>query len=207
MTIRFLPWLPPSADARFRGLRVMLLGESHYEEPGFHDADAKADLTREIVATWGVHPVSRQTFFANVFTMMTGHPWVAHAAALGTFWNSVVFYNYVQTLVPGGPRSRPTPPMWKAAAPMFLEAIEAVRPDAVVALGEALWEHMPEDDLPRASLSDGLGMICRYVLKDDFVVYAAHTRHPSSLGFQPTQWEPKVTRFLDWVADRRAARA
>jgi Fe2+ or Zn2+ uptake regulation protein len=201
-TIRFLPWTPTADEPRFEGVRVLLVGESNCEEAGLHDADASSDWTRNVVLEWGVHPPTRKMFFANIYAMLTGQPWFLGASDLERFWNSVFFYNYVQTLVPEGSRRRPTRPMWEAAQRGFRDVIERIRPEAVVVLGEDLWQHLPEQDESLDRLTDGLGPICGYTLQDGSVVPAAHTHHPSSPGFRPITWHPKVQGFLQWVASR-----
>ncbi len=201
-TIRFLPWTPNAAEPRFEGVRVLLVGESHYEEASLHDADASSDCTRNVVLEWGVHPPARKTFFANTYAMLTGRPWSLGASGLERFWNSVFFCYYVQTLLPGGQRHRPTRQMWEAAQPVFRDVIERIRPEAVVVLGEDLWQNLPDQDESLDQLADGLGLICGYTLQDGSMVPAAHTHHPSSPGFRPMTWHPKVQGFLQWVASR-----
>lgn len=207
MAVRFLPWIPRSPFPRLGGVRLLLLGESHYEEDHedwhFHDADARPDLTRKIIAEWGLHPASRRPFFANLFTMMTGQPWSAAAAELAPFWNSVFFYNYVQTLVPEGARHAPTKTMFASGGPAFREVLEQIRPEAVIVLGRRLWRNMLDQDEWIVERDQGLGSICGYRLADRTLVPTAHFPHPSSEGFSPSEWHPKVAAFLDWVTKQQ----
>jgi hypothetical protein len=177
----------------------MVLGESHYEEDGFGDADAGPGLTIEIVCRWGMRPEGRKPFFANLYTVLTGEPWAADARGVEDLWANIFFYNYVQQLVPGGPGHAPTPEMWLVSEPAFRKVLEEVRPNAVLVLGERLWDKMAGEDCELARLS-GLGPVCGYRLSDKGVVPAAHTRHPSR-GFSPLEWRPKVIEFLDWVRE------
>lgn len=205
MTYRFKPWKPTGTDPRFEGVRLLVLGESHYEEGGtssFLDADAGNDWTQQVVREWGVKPVRRQVFFANLFTMLTGQPWIIDSNDLAPLWDSIFFYNYVQKLVPGGPGHSPSPSMWSDAEQPFRDVLEEIAPDAVLVVGQRLWDNMLKQDEELGAYPEGLGLICGYRLNDGRVVPAAHTRHPSSRGFAPLEWHTRIHQFLDWTRAR-----
>ena len=136
--IRFFPWEPETADPRIGGVRLLVLGESHYEEADAGVVEGAGDFTghtREIVERWGRRGEARKVFFANIYTLLTGEPWTV-AGNHRALWDNLFFYNYVQTLVPGGARHRPTPKMFADSEPAFREVLEQIRPDAVLAVGE-----------------------------------------------------------------------
>lgn len=206
MSYRFHPWSPSASDPRFKGVRLLVLGESHYEEVSdtcrFLDADAAGDLTQEMVLKWGAEPEGRQVFFANLYTMLSGKAWEAESRTLAPFWESIFFYNYVQSLVPGGAGHSPSSAMWANAALPFREVLEEIDPDAILVLGQRLWDNMLKQDEDLDDFPDGLGLICGYRKGDGKVVPAAHTRHPSSRGFAPLDWHGRVHLFLDWTRVR-----
>lgn len=206
MSYRFQPWRPLGPDPRFEGVRLLVLGESHYEEVSdtykFLDADAACDLTQELVLKWGAKPEGRQVFFANLFTMLSGKLWASDSPDLAPFWETIYFYNYVQWLVPGGAGHSPSSLMWTAAEQPFRDVLEEIVPDAVLVLGQRLWDNMPKQDEDLAARPEALGLICGYRLKGGKVVPAAHTRHPSSRGFDPLEWHDRVHQFLDWTRTR-----
>lgn len=197
--IQFLPWEPTGSDPRIHGVRLLLLGESHYEEGDEAGAapEVFTNLTRTVVRRWGREPEGRQVFFANIFTLLTGERW-SREAEVAAIWDNVFFYNYVQALVPGGARHRPSGEMWRESKPGFQVVLERLRPQVVIALGEDLWQNMP-DAAEVVREPEHLGLVCRYVLADGSPVLAAHTRHPSSNGFSAMAWNPRVRGFLDWA--------
>lgn len=204
MSYRFLPWPPTTSDPRFEGVRLLVLGESHYEEVSeereFRDVDAEPTHTHEMVIRWGSRPEEgRQVFFANLYTVLSGKPWAPDDPELEAFWNSIFFYNYVQKLVPGGARHAPSASMWTDAEKPFRAVLEEINPDAVLVLGQRLWDNMAKQDQDLGYHSDGLGLICGYQLKGGRVVPAAHTKHPSSPGFAPLNWHKPVRNFLEWI--------
>lgn len=198
--IRFEPWVPEAPDPRLRGVRLLLLGESHYEE-GDEDEWSAAqmrELTRFVVRRWGVAPEGRTLFFANVYTLLTGRPWTLGADDHTELWNSISFYNYVQRLVPGGARHRPDKSMWGDSREAFDEVLEAVRPQAVLVLGEELWQNMRDGELLREE-PEALGKVYGFALADGTMVQAAHVYHPSSLRLKPAEDHLRVMRFLESV--------
>lgn len=144
--IKFLPWEPAGHDPRIDGVRLLLLGESHYEEePAADDVfEVSPTYTRRIVRRYGVHPKKRQVFFANLYTAMTGEPWSLDADTR-RFWDSVFFYNYIPTLVPKGPRNPPSPEMWADAVGPFFTVLERIKPEAILVLGARLWGNMTKE--------------------------------------------------------------
>lgn len=207
MSYRFRPWAPSSEDPRIAGVRLLVLGESHYEEENgdgstYRDADATVEETRNTVRKYGVKPEKRQVFFANLYTMLSGEPWALEASRLEPFWNSIFFYNYVQTLVPGGPRHSPSPSMWREAEKPFRTVIEEIAPEAILVVGKRLWSNMAQEDERLDEQPDGLGLICGYHLPSGDTIPAACTRHPSSFGFRPMEWHPRIRHYLNWVRTR-----
>ena len=138
--VRFEPWKGDVYEhAGLFGKRVLVLGESHY------DWDVNKPLTAQITrqcineqleGTWSMR------FGTNiVITFLNKTPSLEDKR---TFWHSVAFYNYVQTSVGFGPRVRPSPEMWQQSLPAFLDVLGDLRPQFILVLGRALWEHLPE---------------------------------------------------------------
>ena len=59
------------------------------------------------------------------------------------FWHAVSFYNYIQEPVGEGPRDRPTREMWANSGPAFLDVLNDLKPQHIIALGRALWDNLP----------------------------------------------------------------
>lgn len=197
--IRFRPWVPGTSDPRVAGVRLLVLGESHYEEgdeASWTPEDFKG-LTQLVVKRWGREPKGYRRFFANVFALLTGRPWSldeAHA----DLWENILFYNYVQTLVPGGPGHRPSAHMWRDSEAAYSLVLEQLRPEAVLVLGKELWDNMLAAEMVD-DVESALGKVFAYCLSDGSSVYAAHVHHPSTRGFKPLMLADRVVRFLDWV--------
>lgn len=197
----FRPWKPRGENPRLEGVRLLVLGESHYEEPedGVVDgAPELAGLTRWVVQTWGLSPPRRLGFFANLFAVLMGESWSLDGDH-GRLWNSVFYYNYVQSLVHGGPRHAPTDAQFQASEAAFRIMLEDIRPEAVLVLGQRLWNNMATEDGWASDPPAALSRVCAYRLADGSAVYAVAINHPSSFGFSTGRWRERVLIFLDWI--------
>ncbi|WP_298127030.1 hypothetical protein [Brevundimonas sp.] len=198
---RFQPWKPNDLDARFHGVKLLILGESHYEEPKegvFDHNTVDPQFTCSIVRKWGIQPERRQRFFANLFEMMIGLAWTREGPH-DRLWQSIFFGNYVQALVSGGDGKCPSSWQFVASERAFRAVLEDIRPNAVLAMGARLWNNMPPADAPREEVSKALGLTCAYRLADGTEVLAAHTWHPSAPRMKPDQWHPRILEFIQDV--------
>jgi hypothetical protein len=202
----FTPW-NLGADVRWNGQRLLLLGESQYDDGQTPERDQAviAQSTIQSVRDWSLSANLRyQRFFPYLYETVTGERWESGSPRVAAFWRSIYFYNYVQQFVGDGPRQRPTAAMFRTSEPAFHAALAAIRPDAILVLGRALWRSMAESDDPGPNLEGGLGQTYWFATEGGSKALAAHIRHPSSVGFSPAEWSSKVLAFLE--ASRRLNR-
>src|SRR5437870_2486992 len=114
----FQPWVGDHYwTTGFHGLRVLLLGESHYGpdiyEPG--------SFTQDVVCRYAVDgPTLRFFTVACRVVQGGGRPSITERTA---FWHAIAFYNYIQDWVGTGPRQRPTPAQWRVSQDPFTEVL------------------------------------------------------------------------------------
>ncbi|MEQ7154989.1 hypothetical protein [Brevundimonas aurifodinae] len=195
---RFSPW-HPSGDPRIDRVRLLVVGESHYEEPPQWLDDGRvlpSDYTVKIIEEWGLTPEKRHPFFAGIFECLTGDEWVNEPARLADFWQNLLFYNYVQRLVKGGARNAPSATDWAFSHPRFRPALEMLKPEAILILGRRLWRNMDDEDAMLLESSDPLQTVVGYRLADGRMIPALHIRHPSSAGFSGVKLSAEVRAFL-----------
>lgn len=148
----FDPWVGSKYEASDRfGVRVLVLGESHYGKP----SELCTAFTSNVVRTWAQ---SRpDPFFTKVSRVLLG---LEEDSPLDDdvragVWEHVAFYNYIQHLVGDSAAKRPTSEMWAAAAAPFLGILKELRPEAVLVLGRAVEQHLPTDlpkEIPKTSI-------------------------------------------------------
>jgi hypothetical protein len=202
---RFAPW-NPSGDPRILGTRLLVVGESHYEEPPLWVEDGRTlpnSYTSGIIEDWGLRPERRHVFFAGVFECLTAERWVNDPGRLSAFWNSLLFYNYIQRLVKGGARNAPSPADWAISHPQFRPVLEVLKPDAMLVLGRRLWRNMEDEDAILRESSNPLETVVGYRLSDGRMVPTMHIRHPSSAGFNGVELSGRVRAFVEAERPRR----
>jgi hypothetical protein len=156
----FDPWIGSQYRSEgLRGVRILILGESHYGDIGTESAT----FTTEVVKEWGQK--KRHRFFTVTQKLVAG---IGKGESVtdeqrAAFWEQVAFYNFVQAFPGPQPRTRPTKEDWADAAPVFLATMADLKPQVVVVLGVQLQGHLP--DIPNS-------------------IQVCFVRHPSSRGFQ-----------------------
>lgn len=172
----FNPWVGSKYwSAGLGGVRVLILGESHYGDIGTESAT----FTTEVVKEWAQD--KRNRFFTVTQKLVAGmdtNKWVTDEQR-AAFWEQVAFYNFVQAFPGPGPRYRPTEAMWVAASPAFLSTIAELKPQVVVVLGIKLQGYLP--DIPNG-------------------IHVCFAQHPSSRGFQYGQWQPAIQAAIKVAA-------
>ena len=138
--IRFEPWVGKQyEEAELYGLRILLLGESHYNAK-----DQDSTFTQRVVKKCGQGDKRRRFFTITArFILNQGQGGKLSAAQRTAFWEQVAFYNYVQELVGERPRQRPTPDMWKRSEDAYYQVLQDLEPDLVIVLGKQLAKNLP----------------------------------------------------------------
>lgn len=148
------PWIGKKYKSRknhFSGIRLLVLGESHYrDDPSqvalsqdsgwepYKNIHGEEQFTIFVLMTWGqVKPFATYTKVANVLLETKG-PRNPEKAEI---WNHVAFYNYV-SIVPWNENQvrpeRPTQEQLEESMEPFIEVLNNLEPDAVLMLGTAL---------------------------------------------------------------------
>lgn len=175
----FRPWIGCSYQTDgLDGLRVMILGESHYGMPH----EETADFTNLWVESYASN-VKANRFFTIVTKLLLRVPTRTRLKPHDRreLWNRVAFYNYIQSFPASVPRVRPTPQLWQAAEAPFGHVLGALRPQFILILGNDLGKRVapliPE------------------------TVASCIISHPASFGFKHAEWSDRVHRSLCATVD------
>ena len=139
---RFHPWIGShyGRESRF-GVRLLVLGESHYGQPG--EDDEPRTFTQDVVRDYsGPH---RHPYFTTIAKVLRGDTDWIDDEERAAIWENIAFYNYIQTLLPA-PGIPPKAAQWDAGHGPFLTVLNTLQPDAVLVVGQRLWgqiEQMP----------------------------------------------------------------
>lgn len=136
--VKFLPWVGEQYTASRHGVRVLVLGESHYGDP----EDYAPDFTQNVIRDYAFQSGFR--FFTMTTKLLRGTTDEPTAEERRDAWQHVAFYNFIQEFVGNAGRIRPTAGMWRDAASALEEVVAELRPDVILVLGYQMWDHLPE---------------------------------------------------------------
>lgn len=194
MTIRFEPWVGSEYEQGLDGLRVVLMGESHYDRDG---VGTKASFTRDVVETFAIGP-QRHAFFTKAANLIVG----AHEHTDETrraFWNRVAFYNYIQRIVGAEPSAQPTQEMWQEAPAAFQAMLAQLKPHCVVVLSQRLWKQLPAANPYPHAWGD---FEVKNFGDEANPILAIHTTHPAARGFSYEPWASNIATLRAQLRDR-----
>lgn len=203
--VLFKPYVGPKyGKAGALASRILVLGESHYVSK---TDGRRASLTKSVVLDYLAG--RRGSRFLTIIAQLIHGSRQIMDAEIDLIWQSVSFYNYIQSPVGSGPRVRPTFEQWLAAQSPFVSVLREIRPDAIIVLGEQLWDALPPTD-PGPVLRVGRSNVAtkKYSLRSGSQgVIAVSVRHPSGRGFTFRKFAPRVTALLAHVASRSKKRS
>jgi hypothetical protein len=141
--VRFKRWKGKQYGYRSPfGIPVMILGESHYDAK-----DKNSFFTRDVIREV-IKGERNDRFYKNVAAAFLEG--TVDQQKIADFWNSVVFYNYLQTSVEL--RTRPRAKVWRDAEGPFRDVLDSLkpRPSLIVVFGCQTWENTPNygSDVP-----------------------------------------------------------
>ena len=155
--ICFRPWIGKNyLTEGYKGKRVLVLGESHYcpqelSQNGRCYPICKKELMNEVCFSQTEVAISEfitdyvgrgdQQTYLCFERAMTGK--ILTLVEREEFWNSIMFYNYIQ-FCQSGPRKPLPSEYWADSEKAFQEILEKYAPDYIVVWGSRLYKGMPE---------------------------------------------------------------
>lgn len=192
--LTFLPFVGKSFNNKniFGDTKIMVLGESHY------GSVPSAEITREIINIYLDNRVEREgwmsTFLKFERSLVNKETSIEDSV---TIWNSLMFYNYVQSLM-DGPRTAPTKRQYKDSEDAFFQVLEENRPDFIIVWGRRLWSNLPytnweegeEVRVDNFAVDNGF-----YTLSNGHKVRVFCVYHPSA-GYDWGWWHKVISTFI-----------
>ncbi|EFD5358390.1 hypothetical protein [Escherichia coli] len=133
----FMPFIGSKYEDSIYGVRVLVLGLSHYGD----DDDNYPEFTRDVVAENAYKSGNRFfTILSNVLRLSRDN---INDEQRRLVWANVSFYNYIQEIVGDKGRISPTREMWHNANAPFLDIVKQLKPDVILVLGTELWDQLP----------------------------------------------------------------
>jgi hypothetical protein len=189
----------------YKNKKIMILGESHYckkcERKGkkcwatnkkkCNERKYHINLFLKYKNGKGESEKWFNTFtkFTKIFTSSN------NVEDINNFWNSIIFYNYVQTRIKK-PRKKPTPEMLENSVKPFFEILKKYEPDVIFVWGSRLWNYLPSEryidgktisNKPRGFYKNGTRNIPVFYIN-----------HPSS-GFNIKYWSKYIKKAMSLI--------
>jgi hypothetical protein len=189
--VHFLPWEGDQyRSVGLAGVRLLILGESHYHK----GADPGSDFTRSLTRKY-VDGTMNHRFWTLVAKSVAGQS--TSRRQCQAFWHTVAFYNYIQNVVGVGARIAPTAEMWRAARQPFHHVLKMIAPHAILVLGKRLWCNLPEGTSTTLPIDGQTWPARTYDVANGVYAIATFINHPASLGFLASKWTTVVAALLD----------
>lgn len=137
----FKPWIGKDYGKRsIWGGPLLLIGESHYD---WKDRTTPYCGVTRFCVRRTIAGEKGSKFYGNVLKLFRSalEPLSNKDFGNKDFWDSVAFYNYVQSMLPGIRSPLPSG-MWEMSEEPFLEVIEKLRPSRMLVMGSEVWNHI-----------------------------------------------------------------
>ena len=153
--VNFQPWVGENYESGgiFKQ-KILVLGESHYcakeegclgvlpEECPMHCPKLTIDVVLQYLNEYDGRG-SQQTCLCFERAVMGK---VLSDEEKKNFWDSIVFYNYVQTTCLDETRKTPTAEHYRSSEDAFRELLETYQPDKIIVWGQRLYNSLPNWD-------------------------------------------------------------
>lgn len=175
------------------GKKLLILGESHYcknidvcKRCGDMKFTDCKQFTTNVLNRFlnykqglGNHENWMRTFtrFTNIL-----HGYHIENERLIQFWDSVMFYNYIQKAM-CEPRTPPDEEVFQNSTASFFELLHEYSPDIIIVWGERLWDRLPNCGHWGDHVLDGENGKLYYYKTENKSIPAYGIYHPSSSAF------------------------
>lgn len=148
----FYPYVGKKYENGFKGVKLLILGESHYCGDGCEICGKKSgkdcpDFTTVVLDRYLNYKQGNGPHegWMNTFTRFTNILFGKRIdnKTLVNFWDYVMFYNYVQSSTKG-PRISPSKQQFEESEDAFTEVLRKYIPDLILVWGYRLWYNLPD---------------------------------------------------------------
>ena len=189
----FRPWVGKDYEEGIDGKKILILGESHYcggcndcGDLSIEEEDCRNFTTLKCVDSYLRYNIGEETAsnwhrtftkYVNVF-----HNKKVNRNEMVKFWDSVLFYNYVQYST-NEARISPKGIEFSDSETAFFEILDVFKPDLILVWGKRLWRQMPSKGEWSARFVNDNPQEKVYLYKVGNIAIPAYaTNHPSA-GF------------------------
>lgn len=192
-----------------KGLKVMVLGESHYcgeecVECGLASTckkEACRKFTQDVLTCYLGYLKGKEGFesWMNTFTKF-GKALKGKDERSTEIWESVIFYNYVQRAM-NATRTSPSYKDFEDSESAFFEILEKYQPNIIITWGRRLYNNLPSTcgDFGKTFIVEGEEYYTWVYSLGDIHMDLLSIYHPS-VGFDWKYWNNVIVEFFKIVS-------
>lgn len=194
--VKFLPFVGKEYYNGINGKRIMILGHNHYCAKL---EDATEDITnrvfQDLLNENGEHEYYKNTY-SKFINSLAGKK--LDKKEQSTFWNKVLFYNYVQEAMPSWD-TLPNKRQYLEAETPFFEVLEEYKPDIIFVWGSSTYNNLPKKGSQLEDLSLDTGEefeLWSYTTKNGHISKVLKITHPSS-AYASAYWNLIMNKLIN----------
>ena len=192
----FYPYIGKNYETKgFNGVKLLILGESHYCEH-FKECEVcgkqsnnkckEPNFTKDVLKRYLNYKKGDDEFedWMRTFTRFTNVLLEEQLdnETLINFWDSVIFYNYVQSSTEGPRKALPNQ-QFEESKDAFIEVLEEYKPDLILVWGQRLWDKLDNGRVGKEIIIDDKNGNFYYYKISNKEIPAYSIYHPSSSCF------------------------
>jgi hypothetical protein len=206
--VYFRPWIGRDYGNSSWGLRVLIVGESHYEyEPArWQDGSLMPqETTQHIIGDLIGPEKERRAHWTKLATLFLGErpPNQPPTGPMFEFWHSVAYFNFVQEAVGIDNQFKATDEMFASSCPAFPQVLAQSKPDFVLVTSRKVWSYLAPDLTPlRTAWNRGSEITVMTASRGSSMFMGLP--HPRSAQFgNARHWHPAIMEALKRLRDAR----
>lgn len=193
-----------------KGLKVMVLGESHYCGDECAECGLASSCEKKECRTFTQNVLKHYLDYLNGKEGVEFEPWMNTFTKFGKaltgkdersieIWESVIFYNYIQRAM-NAARTRPDSDDFKNSEKAFFEILQKYKPNIIICWGNRLFNNLPNKNGEYGkiiAIGERKYYTWHYQLKG-FKASLLSIYHPS-IGFNWESWNKVIVEFFKTI--------
>ena len=192
--VKIIPWIGKRYGNGIFTKRILIVGESHYNNGQRIIGKNLLSLTNDIIIESQIDQDWKGRFYTNIVASIIGH--IPTSDERIEFWNSIAFYNFIQNASIAKPGIAPSSEMLIESLVPFEEVIYRIMPELIIIYSyricDSFLNNLPTEILKPTKGKNGFFAYYQLEEKSIPIIRVQH----ASRGFSSLGWYPKLAKVL-----------